>query len=522
MELWDNVGEKIQLNIAQVQAVQSSLSSHVAIDGTSGTGKTQCILARTIYLCQQLPTGTPLAILLSSPTKVGQIRLALEHLLGVNHLVGLPLLLTCCPEELVSYPTHSVLVDDFFAYTPAQQEVLFALPLAPQGALFLTGDSTGQLYSLEERVASLWQGDVTHLYLHQNHRTDCGLLTLFDGVFHQWDMPFYPTAVCGTRHYNHYAPWLVEHPQSFFHQSTIGSEEMRMAALIEEIQRIHKRLTYEEEQSLSLPIQAQTIAILTHTTQQCIEVRKACQRSGLSIFDGTPLPKREAATDLYALLSAACHPHSLLHLYQLLECNLFHRQMPKSNLYVGKSQLRKKGASQQEIEQLQLAQFTQWLNEGLPYDCPWDRLVHQLHTNPLPVVLEFLYNHLQPWSLPTLHTAQYQGDFSTLLSWVEQVPQCTPFTITEQLRTPTAPLGVDNYACHPLSCLTLAQASGLEFGHVLAPYCSTYQSETGDALAPKKTLYHAMSTSIRSFSWISLCGTHRHTWQQLLKEGAAQ
>lgn len=89
----------------------------------------------------------------------------------------------------------------------------------------------------------------------------------------------------------------------------------------------------------------------------------------------------------------------------------------------------------------------------------------------------------------------------------------------------------------PIQCVTVHKAKGLEYGHVILPFCSFpidyikrsqlhistekadgrlkigYSLTAGDEA---RVLYVAMTRAIRSFSWIDLQGRRGLSWQSLI------
>ena len=112
----------------------------------------------------------------------------------------------------------------------------------------------------------------------------------------------------------------------------------------------------------------------------------------------------------------------------------------------------------------------------------------------------------------------------------------------------------------PIQCITVHKSKGLEYGHVILPYCSTaidyikpsllqvstekngdrvnigYRMNLGDGETVENSyyneteekaeksreetriLYVAMTRAVRSFSWIDLQGSKGLTWQSLIEE----
>ena len=213
------------------------------------------------------------------------------------------------------------------------------------------------------------------------------------------------------------------------------------------------------------------------------------------------------------------------------------------------------------------------LSNNLSDEKTWESIVVSLRTKPVLQVLKSLYGTLRPWlNYSTDEWKQHYYQLNVDLLFEQLINTCnidriTINTLQEHLFTCiTSRVQVDSRAPKsergeaPIQCITVHKSKGLEYGHVILPFCSApmnvikkdklhvsavkqsenykigyrmKMSESGKVLQndyynenveiEEKTreeariLYVAMTRAIRSFSWIELQGKRDLSWQSLIQ-----
>jgi ATP-dependent exoDNAse (exonuclease V) beta subunit len=203
----------------------------------------------------------------------------------------------------------------------------------------------------------------------------------------------------------------------------------------------------------------------------------------------------------------------------------------------------------------------------------WEYIVASLRTQPILQAIRKVYSTLEPWkhfsdNPRKQHYYQLNVDllFEQLINACN-VDRLTINTLQEHLhnsivsqvsvdsRTPTK-----NEDVAEIQCITVHKSKGLEYGHVIIPFCSasmdfikktqlhisttkhedrhqigysmsvgnsgeTVQNEYYDEIIEKsekareeaRVLYVAMTRAIRSFSWVEIAGKQNLSWQNLIE-----
>lgn len=426
--------------------------------------------------------------------------------------------------------------------------------------------------------------------LRRNYRTDRRLLELFDRSFSAWgqrDDGLFPyqgdsDRLIGSRDLNGYIHEMTQNaPQKrYYRHITISSEETRMTALIEEIKRLQKRIRFESDQrGERLSPKKKRIAILVRENWQADLVRMECAKSGVKVQTNTggDLYMSQPALDMMTLVNALLHFDEADHLYNLIVSNFFDIDIPRSVLYEKREMIRAAGwrarVDEKEQAELMIRLMNKSLSDASGGDRQWERIVAGLRTKPVLQVIREIYRTLEPWKnyAPDDPAKQRYYQLNVDLLYEQLIRVCsidrlTVNTLREHLyRCITSQVSVDSRDLStetediPIQCVTVHKAKGLEYGHVILPFCSFpidcikrsqlhistektdgqtkigYSLTIGDESRPirndyyneqaeqaeksreeARVLYVAMTRAIRSFSWIDLPGRRGLSWQPLI------
>lgn len=483
-------------------------------------------------------------------------------------------------------------VDEFQDTDDSQIESLLRIAQVLDYNLFLVGDIKQCIYRFRgakekafdqlgiEQNPEKW----LEFSLQRNYRTDKHLLDIFDRSFTAWgeldeELLTYDAVkdkLIGTRDYN---GRYLSSKSRFYRRLPAANEEMRIPVLVEEIKRIQKRIQYEESQSMKLSAKEKSIAILVRENWQADMIRTDCARLGISVHTNTggDLYMSQPAMDMLTLVNALVHFDEADYLYNLVTSNFFNLDIPKSNLYEIRMKIRtgKWRAKTDEKEQVNyLINFMNlMLANTVDKNNKWEYIVASLRTQPILQAIRKVYSTLEPWkhfSDDPWKQHYYQLNVDLLFEQIINacnVDRLTINTLQEHLhnsivsqvsvdsRTPAS--NEDEVA---IQCITVHKSKGLEYGHVIMPFCSAsmnfikktqlhisttkYQGryrigyslsvgESGETIQndfydedieksekareEARVLYVAMTRSIRSFSWVEIQGKQNLSWQNLIE-----
>ena len=283
----------------------------------------------------------------------------------------------------------------------------------------------------------------------------------------------------------------------------------------------------------------------------------------------------QPALDMLTLVNALVHYDEADYLYTLAASNFFHLDFPKSSLYAVRSKIRRGSFRAKADERDQTNYIISFMNRILvssESDFRWESIISSIRTQPILQVLRKIYSVLRP----ELHYSsdpdrQHYYLLNVDLLFEQLINACnidrlTINTLQETLynsivtkssvdsRVP----GVDNEEI-PIQCITVHKSKGLEYGHVILPYCSApistikksqthvsierdcdryrigysmtlpitketlwnnyydERTETEEKSREEtRILYVGMTRAIRSFSWIVLEGKRQLSWQSLI------
>ncbi len=483
-------------------------------------------------------------------------------------------------------------VDEFQDTDDSQIESLLRIAQVLDYNLFLVGDTKQCIYRFRgakekafdqlgiEQNPEKW----LEFSLQRNYRTDKHLLDIFDRSFTAWgeldeELLTYDAVkdkLIGTRDYN---GRYLSSKGRFYRRLPAANEEMRIPVLVEEIKRIQKRIQYEESQGMKLSAKEKSIAILVRENWQADMIRTDCARLGISVHTNTggDLYMSQPAMDMLTLVNALVHFDEADYLYNLVTSNFFNLDIPKSNLYEIRMKIRtgKWRAKTDEKEQVNyLINFMNlMLANTVDKNNKWEYIVASLRTQPILQAIRKVYSTLEPWkhfSDDPWKQHYYQLNVDLLFEQIINacnVDRLTINTLQEHLhnsivsqvsvdsRTPAS--NEDDVA---IQCITVHKSKGLEYGHVIMPFCSAsmnfikktqlhisttkyqgryrigYSLSVGDsgetiqndfydedieksekAREEARVLYVAMTRSIRSFSWVEIQGKQNLSWQNLIE-----
>lgn len=483
-------------------------------------------------------------------------------------------------------------VDEFQDTDDSQIESLLRIAQVLDYKLFLVGDIKQCIYRFRgakekafdqlgiEKDPSQW----LQFPLRRNYRTDKHLLDIFDRSFTAWGqmqeelLTYVPDndRLIGTRDFN--GSYLAKKDR-FYRRLPATNEEMRIPVLVEEIKRIQKRIDYEESHGMKLSAKEKSIAILVRENWQADMIRTECARLGISVHTNTggDLYMSQPAIDMLTLVNALVHFDEADYLYNLVTSNFFNLDIPKSNLYEIRMKIRTGGWRAKTDEKEQVNYLINFMNlmlaNTVDKNNKWEYIVASLRTQPILQAIRKVYSTLEPWKHFSddpwkQHYYQLNVDllFEQLINACN-VDRLTINTLQEHLhnsivsqvsvdsRTPTK-----NEDVAEIQCITVHKSKGLEYGHVIMPFCSasmdfikktqlhisttkhedrhqigysmsvgnsgeTVQNEYYDEIIEKsekareeaRVLYVAMTRAIRSFSWVEIAGKQNLSWQNLIE-----
>lgn len=483
-------------------------------------------------------------------------------------------------------------VDEFQDTDDSQIESLLRISQVLDYKLFLVGDIKQCIYRFRgakekafdqlgiEENPDKW----LEFSLQRNYRTDKHLLDIFDRSFTKWgklgdELLAYDEdkdRLIGTRDYN--GKYLTN-VNRFYRRLPTTSEEMRIPILVEEIKRIQKRIQYEESHGMKLSAKEKSIAILVRENWQADMIRTDCARLGISVHTNTggDLYMSQPAIDMLALVNALVHFDEADYLYNLVTSNFFNLDVPKSNLYEIRMKIRTGGWRAKTDEKEQVNYLINFMNlmlaNTVDKNNKWEYIVASLRTQPILQAIRKVYNTLEPWkhfSNDPWKQHYYQLNVDLLFEQIINacnVDRLTINTLQEHLHNSiVSQVSVDsrtpaqNEEETAIQCITVHKSKGLEYGHVIMPFCSasmdfikrtqlqisttkyqgryrigysmsvgdsgeTVQNDFYDEIIEKsekareeaRVLYVAMTRSIRSFSWIEIQGKHNLSWQNLIE-----
>ena len=497
-------------------------------------------------------------------------------------------------------PQQFMFVDEFQDTDDAQIEVLLELAKVLNFKLFVVGDIKQCIYRFrgakEKAFDQLDISDVPNEWLEfslqRNYRTDRDLLDVFHCSFEKWgarddDLLSYSSLkdrLIGTQHYNSYSPALKADKSKYYHCSIIQNESGRIQALRDEINRIQRRIDYEEAHGHKLKPSEKSIAILVRENWQADLIRRECKKRynlDIQTSTGGDLFATQPALDMLILVNALLHFDEAEYLYNLATSNFFNLDLPKASLYEIRSSIKTswRDRGPDKANEMDLVNnIIEYLNGVLARiegrDGKWEYVVRWLRTKPVLQALRDLYDYLQPWKNYSSENIEAQRYYQINVDLIFEhlinscnIDRLTINTLQEHLYSSiVAHVSVDsrepqeNSNGHVIQCITVHKSKGLEYGHVILPYCSfpidkmkkaklhvsteknegqyqigyfidedglsafqnNYYSETIEkeerSREETRILYVAMTRAVRSFSWIEVGNKRNLSWQSLIEK----
>lgn len=488
-------------------------------------------------------------------------------------------------------------VDEFQDTDDTQIDSLLTLARLLDYRLFLVGDIKQCIYRFRgakekafdqlkiEEHPEAW----LEFTLQRNYRTDATLLSLFDRSFSKWgsrpdELLAYDVAkdkLIGTQVYN---KDYVSHIERFFRRISVANEDLRIPALADEIKRLQRRIRYEEQHHITLSDKERSIAILVRENWQAEMVRSECAKllPGVTIQTNTggDLYMSQPAIDMMTLVNALVHFDEAEYLYNLVTSNFFNLNVPRSNLYEIRMKIKAGGWRAKIDEREQVNYLIKTMNQMLANMDDkvntWEKAVANLRVKPVLQVIRQIYTYLEPWKNFSddewkQHYYQLNVDLLfeqlinacnvdrlTINTLQERLYNCIVSQVSVDSRIPSSKKG----SAVQIQCITVHKAKGLEYGHVIVPFCSasmnsvkqsqlhistakdgaryrigyslhipdtgvTLQNDYYDESVEKaekcreeaRILYVAMTRAMRSFSWIAIDGKQNLSWQNLIEMG---
>jgi len=485
-------------------------------------------------------------------------------------------------------------VDEFQDTDDSQIESLLRISELLDYRLFVVGDIKQCIYRFRgakekafDQLRISENKDAWKEYaLQRNYRTDAHLLEIFDKSFSIWgkrddELLTYDVdedRLIGTKDYN--GDYLADKTR-FFKCLTATNEGQRIPKLVEEIRRIQKRIDWEEnKKGKKLSPKEKSIAILVRENWQADMVRTECAKFGISVQTNTggDLYMSQPALDMMTLVNALVHFDEADYLYTLVSSNFFSLDIPKSNLFGIRSQINRNAWLGEADEKDQINYLIEFMNKILVdkrnENRDWEHIISILRTQPVLQALRKIYSILEPWkqySSDAWKQHYYQLNVDLLFEQIINacnVDRLTINTLQEFLyNSIVSQVSVDSRTPStnetddiPIQCITVHKSKGLEYGHVIMPFCSAsinYIKSTQLHVSTKKdkerykigyslhvrgsgetikndyydeeieksekgreetrVLYVAMTRAIRSFSWIEIAGKQNLSWQNLIE-----
>lgn len=488
-------------------------------------------------------------------------------------------------------------VDEFQDTDDTQIDSLLTLARLLDYRLFLVGDIKQCIYRFRgakekafdqlkiEEHPEAW----LEFTLQRNYRTDATLLSLFDRSFSKWEsrpdeLLTYDVAkdrLIGTQVYN---KDYVSHIERFFRRISVANEDLRIPALADEIKRLQRRIRYEEQHHITLSDKERSIAILVRENWQAEMVRSECAKllPGVTIQTNTggDLYMSQPAIDMMTLVNALVHFDEAEYLYNLVTSNFFNLNVPRSNLYEIRMKIKAGGWRAKIDEREQVNYLIKTMNQMLANMDDkvntWEKAVASLRVKPVLQVIRQIYTYLEPWkNFSDDEWKQHYYQLNVDLLFEQLINACnvdrlTINTLQERLyNCIVSQVSVDSRipsskkeSAVQIQCITVHKAKGLEYGHVIVPFCSasmnsvkqsqlhistakdgaryrigyslhipdagvTLQNDYYDESVEKaekcreeaRILYVAMTRAMRSFSWIAIDGKQNLSWQNLIEMG---
>ena len=395
-------------------------------------------------------------------------------------------------------------VDEFQDTDDSQIESLLRIAQVLDYKLFLVGDIKQCIYRFrgakEKAFDQLGIAENPDKWLEfslqRNYRTDKYLLDIFDRSFTKWgeldeELLTYDARkdrLIGTRDYNGN---YLSNVNRFYRRLPAANEEMHIPVLIEEIKRIQKRIQYEESRGMTLSAKERSIAILVRENWQADMIRTDCARLGISVHTNTggDLYMSQPAIDMLTLVNALVHFDEADYLYNLITSNFFNLDIPKSNLYEIRTKIRAGGWRAKTDEKEQVNYLINFMNLMLANTADknnkWEYIVASLRTQPILQTIRKIYSTLEPWkhfSSDPWKQHYYQLNVDLLFEQIINacnVDRLTINTLQEHLHNSiVSQVSVDsrvpaqNEEEAAIQCITVHKSKGLEYGHVIMPFCS--------------------------------------------------
>ena len=343
--------------------------------------------------------------------------------------------------------------------------------------LFVVGDTKQCIYRfrgaddaafklLKEEINT----DLIEIELKKNYRTDRLLLKRMNQTFSAWDKKGdleygIKDILIGTKEYN---------SSENYNKHVFTSEDERDRIIIEEIKRL--RSDYPGER----------IAILVRTNFQALECKRLCDENGIRIETsvGGNLYKIEPTLDLLKLLHALKYHQRAKDIYGLYTTSYIAETLDKV-----------------EIDKLPEDKKLDYFRDNLPKSLKkWDSYISRLRLEPILKVVRDLIDDAKPWTIYankiggteeekkvskeyylknldqvfeniSVSSNSYYLTMNSLIEYLEIM------ILTKQEADERETFASESGEKIPI-CTTVHKAKGLEYEHVLLPYCMYAVADT--------------------------------------------
>lgn len=369
-------------------------------------------------------------------------------------------------EDLIDY----LFVDEFQDTDDVQIRLIAKYMNIFALKLFVVGDTKQCIYRFRgaddaafELLKKEIKTDVIEIELKKNYRTDTLLLNRMNKTFSSWDKKGdieygERDRLIGTKEYNN---------SDCYYKYIFSDEDVRNNMIVENILKIQEE--HPEE----------TIAVLVRTNFQVLDFKEICDQANLRIETsvGGNLYKIEPALDLLKLLHALKYHQSPKNIYGLYTTSYVSETLDKV-----------------EIDNLSSSQKLDYFYKHLPKSLKkWDEYVERLRLEPVLKVVRDLIDDAKPWSIfanEMSEAEEEQQDYkkyyltnldqifenislstnSNYLTLNSLIEYLEIMILTKQEEDERESI-INSLSSNIPICTTVHKAKGLEYDHVILPYC---------------------------------------------------
>lgn len=354
--------------------------------------------------------------------------------------------------------------DDVQIKLVAKYKRLFSLKL------FVVGDTKQCIYRFrgaDDAAFKLLKNevntDIKEIELKKNYRTDKLLLKRMNQTFSSWnergDIEYgEKDTLTGTKTYN---------TSDNYYKKTYNDEEERDKLIVQEIRKLQELFPKDR------------IAILVRTNLQILDFKKLCDENNISIETsvGGNLFKIEPALDLLKLLHALKYYNRPQNIYGLYTTSYIAEKLDKV-----------------AVDKLEESEKLTYFRDNLPNSLKkWNSYVERLRLEPILKVVRDIIDDAKPWTIFSNKiggsteerkaskeyylrnldqilekiSISFNSAYLTINSLIEYLEI---MILTKQEEEERETFYSDSSARTPI-CTTVHKAKGLEYEHIILPYC---------------------------------------------------